>query len=263
MNILEEITQYTKARIACKKQQISLDELKKQCKQVAIMDDFVFEKALKTKDIAFICEVKKASPSKGIIDSKFAYVDIARAYEKAQASAISVLTEPKYFQGNDEYLREIAEHVKIPILRKDFIVDEYMIYEAKCLKASAILLICAILTQDQLNTYVELAHTLGLSALVETHNEQEIAMAIAAKARIIGVNNRDLKTFIVDLNTSIELRKQVPPSILFVSESGIQSSHDVEVLRQAKVDAVLVGESLMRSTSIDDTLQALRGIKHE
>jgi len=218
-----------------------------------------FEKALKTDDIAFICEVKKASPSKGIIADDFPYVEIAKEYEAAGAAAISVLTEPAYFKGDGRYLREIAGAVTIPLLRKDFVVDSYMIYEAKVLGASAVLLICSILAQDTLAEYIGVAHSLGLSALVEAHDEDELTMALRAGARVIGVNNRNLKTFEVDANNSIRLRKMTPGGIIFVSESGVRTAEDVELLRQNKVDAVLIGETLMRSDNKKAALAELKG----
>lgn len=197
--------------------------------------------------MSFICEVKKASPSKGIIAEDFPYMQIAGEYEKAGAAAISCLTEPYYFKGSDDYLKEIAEHVQIPVLRKDFTVDEYMIYEAKVLGASAVLLICAILTDEELARFQKIADSLGLSALVEAHTEEEVRRAIASGARIIGVNNRDLKTFKVDINTSTRLRKLVPDDIVYVSESGIRNAEDIAALYKNNTDAVLIGETLMRA----------------
>jgi indole-3-glycerol phosphate synthase len=197
--------------------------------------------------MSFICEVKKASPSKGLIAPEFPYLEIARAYEEAGASAISCLTEPFYFQGQDAYLKEIAETVQIPVLRKDFTVDEYMIYQAKALGAGSVLLICAILDDAQLLAYGQLAQELGLSALVEAHSEEEVERALKSGAKIVGVNNRDLKTFQVDITTSARLRRMVPPEILFVSESGIRGTEDIRALRQNGTDAVLIGETLMRA----------------
>ena len=224
--------------------------------------DFPFEKALRQDDISFICEVKKASPSKGGIAEDFPHLDIAKAYEAAGAAAISVLTEPFYFQGHDRYLREIADEVTIPLLRKDFIVDGYMIYEAKLLGASAVLLICSLLDRDTLAEYIHIAHGLGLSSLVETHGEEEVVMALAAGARVIGVNNRNLKTFEVDHTLSERLRKMVPREILFVSESGVRSPEDIARLREAGADAVLVGETLMKSADKRAEINRLRGYAH-
>lgn len=206
-----------------------------------------FEKALKAPGMSFICEVKKASPSKGLIAPDFPYVDIAKDYEAAGASAISVLTEPEYFLGSNEYLKEIRRHVSVPLLRKDFTVDPYQIFEAKVIGASAVLLICALLDTETLRTGIHLCHSLGMSALVEAHDEEEIKSALQAGARIIGVNNRNLKTFSVDFSNSIRLRSLVPDGVLFVAESGVKSADDIRLLHEAGVDGVLIGETLMRS----------------
>ena len=250
MNILQEIATRTKQRIEQKKQALPLAEIKTQAEKLPKPEIFPFEKALKSSDIAFICEVKKASPSKGIIAENFPYLEIARNYEAAGAAAISVLTEPFYFKGSDDYLREIADVVSVPLLRKDFTIDGYMIYEAKLLGASAVLLICAILDKSELVEYMKIAESLGLSALVEVHDEREVEMAVSAGARIIGVNNRNLKTFEVDINLSEKLKRLVPPDILFVSESGIKTRDDVASLRKIGADAVLIGETLMRGADL-------------
>lgn len=221
--------------------------------------EFPFRKALSGDEISFICEVKRASPSKGLIAPDFPYLDIARDYERAGASAISCLTEPFWFKGRDEYLAEISNAVTIPVLRKDFTVDEYMIYQAKTLGASAVLLICSILSKEQLSEYLGIAHSLGLSALVEAHDEDEVRTALSVGAGIIGVNNRDLRTFTVDINNSARLRKLVPPEILFVSESGIKTAADIEALRSNGTNAVLIGETLMRSPDKKAALDELRG----
>lgn len=218
-----------------------------------------FYKALQKEGMSYICEVKKASPSKGLIALDFPYVKIAREYEKAGASAISCLTEPYYFKGSDAYLREIASTVSIPVLRKDFTVNQYMIYQAKVLGASAILLICAILDDEQLTEYLALADSLGLDALVEAHDAEEVARALKAGAQIVGVNNRDLKTFEVDVRNSIRLREQAPRDVLFVSESGIKTSEDIRKLYENEVDAVLIGETLMRSEDKKQALETLNG----
>lgn len=257
--ILDEIAQKTRERIWELKKAKPLEQVRAEALALPAPDDFPFEKALGGEDISFICEVKKASPSKGIIAKDFPYLDIAKDYESAGASAISCLTEPFYFKGSDEYLREIAAEVKIPVLRKDFTIDEYMIYEAKLLGASAVLLICALLDAVTLKHYLGIAHSLGLSALTEAHDEAEVCMAVEAGARIIGVNNRDLKTFTVDINNSARLRKLVPGHILFVSESGIRTAQDIERLRENGTDAVLVGETLMRSPNKKEQLDTLRG----
>ena len=220
---------------------------------------FAFEKALKTPGLSFICECKKASPSKGIISPDFPYLSIAEEYEAAGADCISVLTEPKWFLGKDEYLREIASAVRIPCLRKDFTVDEYMIYEAKLLGASAVLLICSILTEAEIRQFIGICDRLGLSALVEAHEEAEIRMALRAGARMIGVNNRNLKDFSVDTENSRRLRELVPAEVLFVSESGVKTAEDAAKLRGIGVDAVLVGETLMRAADKKAKLAELRG----
>ncbi len=220
---------------------------------------FPFEAALKKPGLSFICEIKKASPSKGIIADNFPYLDIARDYEQAGADAISVLTEPDYFLGSADYLREIRAHVRVPLLRKDFIIDSYQLYESKILGADAVLLICALLDTETLRQCLSICDDLGLSALVEAHNEAEVRSALSAGARIIGVNNRDLKTFEVDLGNCIRLRPLVPKDILFVAESGIKSVDDIKVLHSIGVDAVLIGETLMRSTDKKAVLNALRG----
>lgn len=257
--ILEKIANRTVERVAELKQRKPEEQIISEGKALDPNTGFPFEKALSGEGLSFICEIKKASPSKGIIAQDFPYLQIAKDYEAAGASAISVLTEPYWFQGQDRYLREISQEVGLPLLRKDFIVDSYQIYEAKIMGASAILLICALLTTDTLKDYLEIAHSLGLSALVETHTEEEVKSALAAGARVIGVNNRNLKTFEVDLTTSIRLRGFVPKDILFISESGIKSPEDVARLRANKTDAVLIGESLMRSNNKKEQLDVLRG----
>lgn len=271
--ILDEITAKTKERIARCKEQISFEEMK--AKALAIVEKetengtkpytvFPFRDNLAKPGISFICEVKKASPSKGLIAPDFPYIEIAKEYEAAGASAISVLTEPFYFQGSNEYLTAIHEAVSTPILRKDFTVDPYMIYEAKVIGASAILLICAILTDEQLKSYYELATSLGLSVLVEAHDEEEVRRAIAIGADIIGVNNRDLKTFIVDIMNSVRLRTLIPDSIngkpvVYVSESGIRTPEDIDHLKGNGTDAVLIGETFMRSPDKKAAFAWLRG----
>lgn len=245
--MLEKIVAKTKERLIEAKSNKSLDELKGEVSSLDINDEFQFKKALKDPEIAIIAEVKKASPSKGLIAEDFDYIEIAKDYEQAGASAISVLTEPYFFQGSNDFLKEISENVSIPILRKDFTIDEYMIYEAKLLGASAILLIVSILDANQLKEYLDLAHELGLSAIVETHDADEIRTAMDAGAGIIGVNNRDLADFTVDINNSINLRRLVSEDIIFISESGIKTKEDVSRLKENNVDAVLIGETLMRS----------------
>lgn len=259
--ILDEIAQYALIRVNESKKCISMDEIIQTADKLPVNNDFPFKKALSGNDISFICEVKKASPSKGIIAADFPYLQIAKDYEKAGASAISVLTEPKYFMGNDNYLKEIASKVNIPVLRKDFTVDSYQIYEAKILGASAILLICAILSDEQLKDYINIAHSLGLSALVEAHDETEVKRAIYAGAGIIGVNNRNLKDFTVDINNSIRLRQLVPKNIIFVSESGIKTPQDIKNLENNKTNAVLIGETFMRNPDKTKALNYLKGLE--
>ncbi|MCL2287382.1 MAG: indole-3-glycerol phosphate synthase TrpC [Firmicutes bacterium] len=261
MNILQEIAERTKERVAVQKKKQPLEQII-ELVQAECSNSFPFDDALKTEDIAFICEVKKASPSKGVIAEDFPYVQIAKKYEAAGAAAISVLTEPFYFKGHDNYLCEIANHVSIPLLRKDFTVDSYMIYEAKLLGASAVLFICTLLDFDTLAEYIAIAHGIGLSALVETHNEAEVHMALKAGARIIGVNNRNLKTFEVDMALSERLKNLVPPNIIFVSESGIKTPNDVAKLRGIGVNAVLIGETIMRSSDKYSEILRLRGKEH-
>lgn len=259
MNILEQLAEHAKYRTQQAKKITSLGEIKKQALSIP-EGNFFFEKALRKPGISFICECKKASPSKGLIAPDFPYLQIAREYEAAGADCISVLTEPKWFLGSDVYLREIAEAVSVPCLRKDFTVDEYMIYEAKILGASAVLLICAILDEAQIKEYLTICETLGLSALVEAHDEGEVEKALSAGARIIGVNNRNLKDFTVDTDNSRRLRALIPADVLFVSESGVQGPEDVKRLAEIGVDAVLVGEALMRAADKKEMLEHLRNI---
>lgn len=257
--ILDDIAAKTRERVAEAKNSVPLCELRAKAETLPKNTGSSFEKALRGKDIAFICEVKKASPSKGVIAEDFPYLRIAEEYERAGAAAISCLTEPYWFLGSDRYLREIAARVKIPVLRKDFTVDEYMIYEAKILGAAAVLLICSILSEEQLAEYLELSRYLGLSALVEAHDEREIETAVNVGSRIIGVNNRDLRTFSVNTGNSASLRGLVPPDRIFVSESGIRTAEDIAKLREAGADAVLIGETLMRAPDKTAKLRELRG----
>lgn len=257
--ILDEIAERTRLRVAEEKSAVPLSEMKKRALDMGVGTAPDFKAALSGGDIAFICEVKRASPSKGVIAEDFPYLRIAQEYEQAGAAAISCLTEPYWFKGSDEYLREIAAAVNIPVLRKDFTVDEYMLYQAKTLGAAAVLLICSILSAEQLKEYLEITHSLGLSALVEAHDEQEVRTALSAGAGVIGVNNRDLRTFTVDIGNSARLRKLVPPQVLFVSESGIRTAEDIEALRKNGTNAVLVGETLMRSPDKMAALAELRG----
>lgn len=244
--ILDEIAAKTRERIAERKKEVSLEEIKAQALATKPLDKMSFYDALKQDGLNFICEVKKASPSKGVIVEEFPYMEIAKEYEAAGASAISCLTEPYYFKGSDEYLKEIAANVKIPVLRKDFTVDEYMIYEAKAFGASAVLLICAILDQETLVKYQDLAWSLGLDALVEAHDEEEVKRAIEAGAKIIGVNNRNLKTFEVDINNCVNLRSLIPAGTVYVAESGIHTDADIAMIKGVNVNATLIGEALMK-----------------
>ncbi|WEV59241.1 indole-3-glycerol phosphate synthase TrpC [Bifidobacterium sp. ESL0728] len=267
-NILQRIAAKTRERVAEEKAQTPQDLVAAQAREVnsrkvAVGETgdaaFPFERALKAPGMSFICELKQASPSKGTIAQDYPYLDIARDYEKAGAAAISCLTEPTWFKGSDEHLRQVAAAVDIPVLRKDFIVDEYMIYQARACGASAVLLICSILDDKQLADYTALAHELGMSALVEAYQPDEVPRAIAAGARVVGVNNRDLRTFDVDFDHSIKLRPTVGPDRIFVSESGVRTRADVEELEAAGVDAVLIGETLMRSPDKTAALAELRG----
>jgi indole-3-glycerol phosphate synthase len=257
MNILEQIAEHTRERMVVAKRSKSLADIKKEAYELSRMD-FAFENALKGDDISFICECKKASPSKGIIAEDFRYLEIAKEYEKAGASCISVLTEPKWFLGKDEYLKEITASVSIPCIRKDFTVDEYMIYEARLLGASAVLLICSILSKEQIKEYLAICDELKLSALVEAHDEKEVETAVLSGARVIGVNNRNLKDFIIDIDNSKRLKKMIPENVLYVSESGVRSNEDIKVLREIGADAVLVGEVLMRAADKRKKLDELR-----
>ena len=258
--ILDDIAAATRKRIAQEKSLLSYDVIKMKAESMENKTGFPFEEALKIGDIHFICEVKKASPSKGVIAEDFPYLQIAMEYEKAGASCISVLTEPDFFKGSNSYLTEIKEKVTIPVLRKDFTIDPYQIYQAKVLGADCILLICTLLDKETIKQYIEICDQLGLSALVEVHDEEELKDAISAGARMIGVNNRNLKTFEVDIRNSERLRRLVPEHILFIAESGIKTSSDIDVLRQAKVNGVLIGETLMRSEDKEKMLKNLRGI---
>ena len=260
-NILEEIAARTRERIAKEKSCIFVSELENRIQEVNknAGKRITFLQALQKDGMSYICEVKKASPSKGLIAPDFSYLAIAKEYEQAGASAISCLTEPFYFQGADQYLREISAAVQIPVLRKDFTVDEYMIYQAKSLGASAVLLICAILDDGELRAYRQLAKELGLDALVEAHDDYEVDRALNLGAEIVGVNNRDLRTFQIDMNNSICLRKMAPDNVVFVSESGIRTPEDIRLLYENKVDGVLIGETLMRSPDKKAALESLNG----
>ena len=247
IKMLEEIVEKTKERLTESNESKSLDQLKEEVQKLEITQDFPFKKALSEDEISIIAEVKRASPSKGLIAEDFDYLTIAKEYEEAGASAISVLTEPYFFKGSNDYLKEISQCVSIPTLRKDFIIDEYMIWEAKALGASAVLLIVSILSIVELKKFLDLAHDLGLSAIVETHDGDEIRTALNVGAEIIGVNNRDLTDFTVNIENSISLRRCVSGDVIFISESGIKTPEDVRKLKENDVDAVLIGETLMKS----------------
>ena len=257
--ILDKIIEATKIRVAQEKQIESPEAVKAAALALPADTGFPFEAALRQQDFNFICEVKKASPSKGIIAEHFPYLDIAKEYEVAGAAAISVLTEPDFFKGDKKYLQEIASTVKIPVLRKDFIIDEYQIYQAKVWGASAILLICACLDVSTLTKFRELADSLGLSSLVEAHDEHEVQMAIDCGARIIGVNNRNLKDFTVDVQNSVRLRNLVQDDVIFVSESGLETPEDIQVLRDNNIGVALMGETFMRSPNKVEKLAYLYG----
>lgn len=257
--ILDQLVAATKRRIALRKADCPLSTLR-----TRVLTDLTspttgeaFYKALRKPELSFICEIKRASPSKGLIAPDFPYLEIAKTYYSAGAEVISVLTEPDFFLGKDQYLSDISQSVPTPLLRKDFVIDEYMIYEAKAMGASGILLICAILTDEQLADYLTIAEGLGLSVLVETHNEEEVERALRAKAKMIGVNNRNLRDFRVDPETCIRLRSMVPKDVVFVAESGIQTPEDLAKLNQQGIDAVLIGEAFMRSTDPSALLRAL------
>ncbi len=257
MTILDQLACHARERVEQAKRDVSLEEMKSLAEALP-KGNFSFENVLKRSGLSFICECKKASPSKGLIAPDFPYLQIAKDYEDAGADCISVLTEPKWFLGSDAYLKDIAGTVSVPCLRKDFTVDQYMLYEAKILGASAVLLICSILTEAQIREYINICDELGLSALVETHDAEEVKAALKAGARIIGVNNRNLRDFSVDTNNSRRLREIIPKNVIFVSESGVRDFNDVSQLREIGVDAVLIGEVLMKATDRKEKLRELR-----
>ncbi len=263
MNVLEKIAAKTRERVEEAKKYKPLNALKDEVLALPAGEKFRFEKSIKKAEmqdgIAFICEVKKASPSKGLIAADFDYINIAKEYQKAGAAAISVLTEPFFFKGANSYLTEISKNVQTPLLRKDFTIDEYQIYVAKLIGASAVLLIASLLHAEKIAKFIELANSLGLCSLVEAHTKSEVQTALGAGAKILGVNNRDLKTFEVDLNTTLRLKEGVPNDVLFVSESGIKTPGDIKKLRDNGVSAVLIGETLMRSANKTEMINFLRG----
>lgn len=267
MSILDRLARHARTRVAEAKTAAPVEVIRTKALEMKALEmskrDFLFEKVLRKEGLSFICECKKASPSKGLIAEDFQYLRIAKEYEAAGADCISVLTEPRWFLGQNAYLEEIAASVSVPCIRKDFVVDDYMIYEAKLLGASAVLLICSILTEEELGSFIETCDKLGLSALVEIHDEAEAKMALGCGARMIGVNNRNLKDFSVDTGNSGRLRALIPDNVLFVSESGISSAADVEELRRIGADAALIGEALMRAADKKKMLDELRGIRTE
>ncbi|MBO5610953.1 MAG: indole-3-glycerol phosphate synthase TrpC [Eubacterium sp.] len=257
--ILDELASLTRKRIELQKLGYSLDNIKRDAELLAAREvAYNFEEALSKEGLSIISEVKKASPSKGVIAEDFPFLDIAKEYETAGADAVSCLTEPDRFKGSDAYLQEIASSIRLPVLRKDFTIDPYMIYQARMMGASAVLLIAAILSDAELAEYFEIAEGLGLSCLFEAHDEEEVKRCLAAGARIVGVNNRNLKDFTVDINNSVKLRKLVPDDVIFVSESGIEKPEDVKVLKENGTDAVLIGEMLMRSSDKTGLIHELK-----
>lgn len=252
--ILDELAEYARVRVKRAKEIKSLEEAREEALALAQRERlaepekaFRFERALRREGLSFICEVKKASPSKGVIDGEFPYLEIAKDYEKAGADCVSCLTEPKWFLGSDEIFRQIRAEISLPMIRKDFTVDQYQLYEAKLLGADAALLICALLSPETIREYLEICDSLGMSALVEAHDEAEIASAVSAGARLIGVNNRNLKNFTVDFENSARLRKFIPQDVIYVAESGVKYAQDAARIARIGADAALIGEALMRS----------------
>lgn len=258
MTILEEIAAYAEKRVALDKERTGPEEIRRLAQETAGGRGEAFYNAMAAPGLSVICEVKKASPSKGVIDPVFDYLKTAAAYESAGADGISCLTEPKWFLGSDDIFREIRRVVKTPMIRKDFVVDEYQLYQAKVMGADCVLLICALLDTERIRRYLEICRCLGLAALVETHDETEIRSAVEAGARMIGVNNRNLKDFSVDLQNAARLRKLIPPGVLYVAESGVQTPQDAALLYEAGADAILVGEALMRADDKADFLGSMR-----
>ncbi|MEI0517248.1 indole-3-glycerol phosphate synthase TrpC [Brachyspira murdochii] len=258
MTILDNIVEKTKERVEINKKNISLQRIRELAENKSNNNNFLFENSIK-KSVSFICEVKKAFPSKGIISNDFDYINIAKDYERAGASALSCLTEPYYFLGSNEYLEDIKKNISIPVLRKDFTIDEYMIYEAKAINADAVLLIAAILDKNQLADYFSLADSLGLSVIVEVHDEDDLDKALSSNTRIIGINNRNLKTFETSIKNTFDLIKLIPENIISISESGIKSREDIKLLEENKVNAVLIGEQLMRQKDKIKEIKTLMG----
>lgn len=255
--ILDEIAAFSKKRVAAAKEIKPLEEIKQMALSMP-KGDFRFENTLKKRGLSFICEVKKASPSKGIISADFPYLDVAEEYEKAGADCVSCLTEPKWFLGSDKIFKEIREKINLPMIRKDFTVDEYQIYEAKCMGADAVLLICALLDTKTVEKYIEVCDFLGISALVEAHDEKEIKSAADAGARIIGVNNRNLKNFTVDFSNAQRFREKIPQNTIYVAESGVKTADDIKLIKAVNADAVLIGEAFMKSENKKRMLEDFR-----
>lgn len=258
MTILEEIADHAALRVAEDKEKLSFNEIKERALSAGKGSGYKFYEAIEKPGLSFICEVKKASPSKGIIDPVFDYLKIASEYEKAGADAISCLTEPKWFLGSDEIFCRIRSKVATPMIRKDFVVDEYQLYQARLMGADCVLLICALLDTDTISRYLKICEDLGLAALVETHDENEISSAVSAGARMIGVNNRNLKDFSVNLDNAARLRDKIPSDLLYVAESGVTSPADAALLRAAGADGLLVGEALMRAEDKASFLTSMR-----
>jgi len=255
--ILDDIVADVRLELQKRKKKIPLEEMRKAAfRQPAALD---FAPALRGDGIRLIAEVKKASPSRGLIRADFHPVEIARTYAAGGAAAISVLTEPNFFQGSLDYLRDIKKSLGdiIPLLRKDFINDPYQVYEARAYGADALLLIAAILSPAKLSELLSLSHELGMKCLVEVHNEAEVETALKSGAKIIGINNRDLRTFKVDINTTRRLKPLIPEDRIVVSESGIKNRSDVEKIKSWGVDAVLIGEALMASKDIAAAMKEL------
>ena len=257
-NILQTIAAHARTRVAADRAKISLEELKALCQEAGPGQGEQFVSALNRPGLSFLCEIKKASPSKGLISPDFPYLDIARAYEAAGADGVSCLTEPKWFLGSDDIFRQVRRTISLPMLRKDFTVDEYQIYQARLMGANAVLLIVSLLDGETLKGYLDLCRSLGLAALVETHDGQEVDAALNAGAEIIGVNNRNLKDFSVDFSNAARLRDRIPPGVLYVAESGLTGPEDAAALKRLGADAALVGEALMRAPDKGAMLASLR-----
>lgn len=256
--ILDEIVEKRKIQLECEKAAADFETVKKAAEKLD-RQCISFKSALAKPDrLSVISEVKKASPSKGLIRPNFDPVKIAKEYETCGADAVSCLTEEHYFQGSSEYFKAIRQAIGLPMIRKDFIIDEYQIYEARLMGADAILLIAAVLGDEKLKRFGDIAHSLGLDILAETHDESELERVLALDFDIIGINNRNLKTFEVTLETTAKLAGMIPEGKVIVSESGIRDNADMKAVRGYGADAVLIGETLMRSGNIGATLTALR-----